>query len=106
MALSEDESQRLADIERVLAAQAPVLAAKLRLGGSWPSRLDGAWRGVPLLTLGLVALVGGVASKSLMVHGFPIVSVAGYPLMIAGATYLLPRWIAFVRRVVTFLRTT
>jgi hypothetical protein len=94
MALSEYESQRLADIERALSAQAPVLAARLKRGPLWMSRVNGASWGAPLFVLGLAALVGGVASKALLLHGFPIVSVIGYPFMIAGASYLLPRWVA------------
>ena len=86
MALSEEERRLLEQMEQALAADDPKLANALR--GTGARRLQ---RRRALLA-GLGFLVGGVAGLLVGMETFPLISIAGFLLMLVSALVLLASW--------------
>jgi hypothetical protein len=89
MPLSEYEDRMLAQIEGALCAEDPKFASRLRRAKPRESTIGRRIRGVTLVTVGVAALISGLALPATMIGGFPILSVAGYLLMWGGAVELL-----------------
>ncbi len=85
MPLSEHEQRLLDQIERALYAEDPKFASTVR-GGRLrrPSRRR-RLQGVIMFIVGVVALVLGVVFRSTWLGGLPVISVAGFLLMLVGA---------------------
>jgi hypothetical protein len=82
--LSEHEQQLLNEIERALYEEDPKFAASVR-GARFRRPLQrGRVQGLALLVLGVAALVVGLLVP-VRPGNVPIISVIGFPLMIAGA---------------------
>ena len=86
--LSKDEQDRLDEIERALRDDDPLFAANVDFDHL--QRHQKLVAGAAFI-LGIVVLVlGAVATQALMAVGV-IVSVAGFVVMVAAATYLVDR---------------
>ena len=85
MPLSEHEQRLLDQIERALYAEDPKFASTVR-GGRLrrPSRRR-RLQGVVMFVAGIVALVLGVVFRATWLAGLPVISVAGFLLMLLGA---------------------
>ena len=86
MALSEQEKQMLAEIERALIAEDPRFAQ----GGddATPTGVRFDIRSVSLIMLGICLLVGGIALAQVSLW-FVILSVAGFLVMLGGGMIAL-----------------
>ena len=85
MPLSEHEQRLLDQIERALYAEDPKFASTVRGGRMRRPTRRRRVQGVALFVVGLVLLVLGIAVRALYLGEFPVVSVAGFLVMLAGA---------------------
>ena len=86
MPLSEHEQRLLDQIERALYAEDPKFVSTVRGGRLRKPTRRRRLQGVAVFALGLVLLILGLAVRALYIAGsFPIVSVIGFLVMLAGA---------------------
>jgi hypothetical protein len=85
MPLSEHEQRLLEQIERALYAEDPKFASTVRGGRLRKPTRRRRIQGIIVFALGLVMLVLGVALQALYLGNFPVVSVVGFLVMLAGA---------------------
>jgi hypothetical protein len=85
MPLSEHEQRLLEQIERALYAEDPKFASTVRGGRMRRPTKRRRVQGVALFAVGLVLLVVGVALPALWLGSFPVLSVVGFLVMLAGA---------------------
>jgi hypothetical protein len=85
MPLSEHEQRLLDQIERALYAEDPKFASTVRGGRMRHPTKRRRVQGIVLFVLGLVMLVLGVALPTLWLGNFPVLSVLGFLVMLAGA---------------------
>jgi hypothetical protein len=84
--LSEHEQRLLEQIERALYAEDPKFASAVRGGRLRKPTRRRRLQGVALFVVGLVLLVVGVAVPALwLASSFPVLSVAGFLMMLGGA---------------------
>src|ERR671919_276331 len=84
--LSEHEQRLLEQIERALYAEDPKFASTVRGGRLRKPTRRRRLQGVGLFVVGLVLLVVGVAVPQLwLASSFPVLSVAGFLMMLGGA---------------------
>ncbi len=88
MALSEQEQKLLREIEQSLLADDPKFGAVVSDDGFGPSRAAFTLRGIAVVVIGLVMLVGGVALSQQSLW-FIALSVAGFMVMVAGGVWML-----------------
>ncbi|AFH91229.1 hypothetical protein A4R63_07110 [Corynebacterium pseudotuberculosis] len=88
MSLSEQEQRALREIERSLLAEDPKFGASVRDAGLVPSGGMVTLRGIAIIVIGLVMLVGGVAlsQQTLLLV---ILAIAGFIVMLGGAIWML-----------------
>lgn len=86
MALSEQEKQMLAEIERALIAEDPRFAQ----GGDQPAQSGVRFdiRSISLILLGICLLIGGIALAQVSLW-FVVLSVAGFLVMMGGGMLAL-----------------
>ena len=86
MPLSEHEQRLLDQIERALYAEDPKFASTVRGGRLRKPTRRRRLQGIAVFALGLVLLVLGVAVRALWIaDNFPVLSVVGFLVMLAGA---------------------
>jgi hypothetical protein len=85
MPLSEHEQRLLEQIERALYAEDPKFASTVRGGRMRRPTKRRRVQGIALFAIGLVLLVVGVALPALWLGSFPVLSVVGFLVMLAGA---------------------
>ena len=86
MPLSEHEQRLLDQIERALYAEDPKFVSTVRGGRLRRPTRRRRLQGVAVFALGLVLLVVGVAVRALwFADNFPVLSVIGFLVMLAGA---------------------
>ncbi len=86
MPLSEHEQRLLDQIERALYAEDPKFVSTVRGGRLRKPTRRRRLQGVAVFALGLVLLVVGVAVRALWIaDNFPVLSVIGFLVMLAGA---------------------
>ena len=86
MPLSEHEQRLLDQIERALYAEDPKFASTVRGGRLRKPTRRRRLQGMGVFALGLVLLVVGVAVRALWIaDNFPVLSVIGFLVMLAGA---------------------
>ena len=86
MPLSEHEQRLLDQIERALYAEDPKFVSTVRGGRLRNPTRRRRLQGVAVFALGLVLLVVGVAVRALWIaDNFPVLSVIGFLVMLAGA---------------------
>jgi hypothetical protein len=86
MPLSEHEQRLLDQIERALYAEDPKFVSTVRGGRLRRPTRRRRLQGVAVFALGLVLLVVGVAVRALWIaDNFPVLSVIGFLVMLAGA---------------------
>ncbi|MGH3491923.1 MAG: DUF3040 domain-containing protein [Sciscionella sp.] len=88
MPLSEHEQQLLDQIEQALYAEDPKFASTVRGARVRRPTHRRRLQGIALLLLGLAALIFGLILP-MRPGGVPIISVIGFPLMVAGAMMFL-----------------
>jgi hypothetical protein len=82
--LSEHEQQLLNEIERALYEEDPKFAANVRGARLRGPLSRGRVQGLGLLVLGAAAIVVGFLVP-VQPHGVPVISVIGFPILLAGA---------------------
>lgn len=87
MALSEQEQQALREIERSLMNDDPKFGAAVS-GDGFGSGGAVTLRGIAVIVIGLVMLVGGVALSQMSLW-FVTLSIAGFLVMLGGAIWML-----------------
>ena len=86
MPLSEHEQRLLDQIERALYAEDPKFVSTVRGGRLRKPTRRRRLQGIAVFALGLVLLVLGVAVRALWIaDNFPVLSVVGFLVMLAGA---------------------
>ncbi len=86
MPLSEHEQRLLDQIERALYAEDPKFVSTVRGGRLRKPTRRRRLQGIAVFALGLVLLVLGVAVRALWIaDNFPVLSVIGFLVMLAGA---------------------
>ena len=86
MPLSEHEQRLLDQIERALYAEDPKFVSTVRGGRLRKPTRRRRLQGIAVFALGLVMLVLGVAVRALWIaDNFPVLSVVGFLVMLAGA---------------------
>lgn len=86
MPLSEHEQRLLDQIERALYAEDPKFASTVRGGRLRKPTRRRRLQGVVVFVVGLLLLVVGVAVPQLwLASSFPVISVVGFLVMLAGA---------------------
>ena len=86
MPLSEHEQRLLDQIERALYAEDPKFVSTVRGGRLRRPTRRRRLQGIAVFALGLVLLVVGVAIRTLWIaDNFPVLSVIGFLVMLAGA---------------------
>lgn len=86
MPLSEHEQRLLDQIERALYAEDPKFVSTVRGGRLRRPTRRRRLQGIAVFALGLVLLVLGVAVRALWIaDNFPVLSVVGFLVMLAGA---------------------
>lgn len=87
MALSEQEQRALREIERSLMNDDPKFGAAVS-GDGFGAGGALTLRGIAVIVVGLVMLVGGVALSQVSLW-FVVLSIAGFLVMLAGAIWML-----------------
>ena len=86
MPLAEHEQRLLDQIERALYAEDPKFVSTVRGGRLRKPTRRRRLQGIAVFALGLVLLVLGVAVRALWIaDNFPVLSVVGFLVMLAGA---------------------
>ena len=86
MPLSEHEQRLLDQIDRALYAEDPKFVSTVRGGRLRKPTRRRRLQGIAVFALGLVLLVLGVAVRALWIaDNFPVLSVVGFMVMLAGA---------------------
>ncbi|AEG82039.1 hypothetical protein AY498_02285 [Corynebacterium ulcerans] len=88
MSLSEQEQRALREIERSLLAEDPKFGASVRDAGLVPSGGMVTLRGIAIIVIGLVMLIGGVALSQQTLL-FVLLAIAGFIVMLGGAIWML-----------------
>ncbi|MGH3763981.1 MAG: DUF3040 domain-containing protein [Pseudonocardiaceae bacterium] len=85
MPLSEHEQRLLDQIERALYAEDPKFASNVRGARMRSLSHRRRFQGIAVFVLGLLLLVAGVVLPYFRLAGIPVISVAGFLVMFAGA---------------------
>ncbi len=85
MPLSEHEQRLLDQIERALYAEDPKFASTVRAGRLRRPTRRRRIQGIALFAIGVVLLVLGLAIRTTWVANVPVISIAGFLAMFAGA---------------------
>lgn len=88
MSLSEQEQRALREIERSLLAEDPKFGASVRDAGLVSSGGMVTLRGIAIIVIGLVMLIGGVALSQQTLL-FVLLAIAGFIVMLGGAIWML-----------------
>ncbi|MBP3087968.1 DUF3040 domain-containing protein [Corynebacterium sp. sy017] len=89
MSLSEQEQQALREIERSLMAEDPKFSASVMSDNeSHGSGMQLSLRGIAIVVVGLLMLVGGVALSPSSTW-FVVLSIIGFLVMLAGGIWML-----------------
>lgn len=91
MPLSEHEQRLLEQIEKALYAEDPKFASTVRSTDPRARARRRAWVGAAVTVLGVIVMISGLVMP-VTVASIPVVGVAGFLVMFAGAVFAATNW--------------